>query len=74
MRKKSYKTNPDIRKKDSINNIELVSVFKNIETSFLKLLKNTKKHEEKMKTIRQDRYKTFNQMVDDYIFNYKELE
>ena len=60
MRKKSYKPNPDIRKKDSINNIELVSVFKNIEKSFLKLLKNTKKHEEKMKTIRQDRYKTFN--------------
>lgn len=43
MRKKSYKPNPDIRKKDSINNIELVSVFKNIEKSFLKLLKNTKK-------------------------------
>lgn len=64
--KESYKSNPDIRKKDSINNIELVKCDKKYREKFYKITKEYKKeHDEKMKTIRQDRYKTFDQMVDD---------
>jgi len=64
--KESYKSNPDIRKKDSINNIELVKCDKKYREKFYEITKEYKKeHDEKMKTIRQDRYKTFDQMIDD---------
>ena len=64
--KESYKSNPDIRKKDSKNNIELVKCDIKYREKFYEIIKNYRKeHEEKMTTIRQDRYKTFDQMVDD---------
>jgi len=64
--KESYKSNPDIRKADSINNIELVKCNSKYREKFYEITKEYKKeHGEKMKTIRQDRYKTFDQMVDD---------
>ena len=64
--KESYKSNPDIRIEDSINNIELVKCDKKYREKFYEITREYKKeHEEKMKTIRQDRYKTFDQMVDD---------
>lgn len=64
--KESYKSNPDIRIEDSINNIELVKCNKKYREKFYEMTKEYKKeHDEKMKTIRQDRYKTFDQMVDD---------
>ena len=64
--KESYKSNPDIRIEDSINNIELVKCDKKYREKFYEITKEYKKeHEEKMKNIRQDRYKNFDQMVDD---------
>ena len=64
--KESYKSNPDIRKEDSINNIELVKCNKKYREKFYEITKEYRKeHDEKMKTIRQDRYKDFDQMVDD---------
>lgn len=64
--KESYKSNPDIRIKDSINNIELVKCNNKYREKFYEITKEYKKeHDEKMKTIRQNRYKTFDQMVDD---------
>ena len=64
--KESYKSNPDIRKEDSINNIELVKCNSKYREKFYEITKEYRKeHDEKMKTIRQDRYKTFDQMVDD---------
>ena len=64
--KESYKSNPDIRIKDSINNIELVKCNKKYREKFYEITKEFRKeHDEKMTTIKQDRYKTFDQMVDD---------
>ena len=64
--KDSYKSNPDIRKEDSINNIELVKCNNKYREKFYEITKEYRKeHEEKMKTIRQDRYKDFDQMVND---------
>mgnify|MGYP004608192693 FL=1 len=64
--KETYKSNPDIRKEDSINNIELVKCNSKYREKFYEITKEYRKeHEEKMKTIIQDRYKTFDQMVDD---------
>lgn len=64
--KESYKSNPDIRKEDSINNIELVKCNNKYREKFYEITKEYRKeHEEKMKTIRQNRYKDFDQMVDD---------
>ena len=64
--KESYKSNPDIRIEDSKNNIELVKCNKKYREKFYEITKEYRKeHDEKMKTIRQDRYKTFDQMVDD---------
>lgn len=64
--KESYKSNPDIRKKDSKNNIELVKCDIKYREKFYEITKKYRKeHDEKMTTTRQDRYKTFDQMVDD---------
>ena len=64
--KESYKSNPDIRKKDSKNNIELVKCDIKYREKFYEITKKYRKeHDEKMTTIRQDRYKSFEQMVDD---------
>ncbi len=64
--KESYKSNPNIRKEDSYKNIELVKCNKKYLNKFYDITSEYRKeHEEKMKTIRQDRIKTFNQMVND---------
>ena len=64
--KESYKSNPDIRIEDSINNIELVKCNNKYREKFYEITKEyIQEHDEKMKTIRPDRYKTFDQMVDD---------
>lgn len=64
--KESYKSNPDIRIEDSKNNIELVKCDIKYREKFYEITKKYRKeHDEKMTTIRQDRYKTFDQMVDD---------
>ena len=64
--KESYKSNSDIRIEDSKNNIELVKCNKKYREKFYEITKEYRKeHDEKMKTIRQDRYKDFDQMVDD---------
>ena len=64
--KESYKSNPNIRKEESYKNIELVKCNKKYLDKFYDITSEYRKeHEEKMKTIRQDRIKTFNQMVND---------
>ena len=64
--KESYKSNSDIRIEDSKNNIELVKCNKKYREKFYEITKEYRKeHDEKMTTIRQDRYKSFEQMVDD---------
>ena len=64
--KESYKSNPDIIIEDSKNNIELVKCNKKYREKFYEITKEYRKeHDEKMTTIRQDRYKSFEQMVDD---------
>ena len=64
--KESYKSNPDIKKEDSINNIELIKCNKKYREKFYEITKEYKKeHDEKMKNTRKDRYKSFDQMVDD---------
>ena len=60
--KESYKSNPNIRKEDNYKNIELVKCNKKYLDKFYDITSEYRKeHEEKMKTIRQDRIKTFNQ-------------
>ncbi len=64
--KESYKSNPDIRKEDTINNIELVKCNKKYIEKFYDITKNYReeynKRQEKMRT---DRKKSFYQMVSD---------
>ena len=61
-----YQSNPDIRTKDSINNIELIKCDKKYGEKFLEITKDYKKeHDERMKNIRSDRYKSFEKMVSD---------
>ena len=51
--KESYKSNPDIRIEDSINNIELVKCNKKYREKFYEITKEyQKEHDEKMKSIR----------------------
>ncbi len=64
--KESYKSNPNIRKEDSYKNIELVKCNKKYLDKFYDITSEYRKeHDEKMKTVRQDRVKSFNQMVND---------
>ena len=65
--KESYKSNPDIVKSKSYNNINLVPItHKNYYTSYMNLVKDYKnQHDEKQKNERENRKKTFNQMLDD---------
>ena len=61
-----YQSNPNIRIKDSINNIELIKCDKKYKEKFLEITKDYKKeHDERMKNIRSDRYKSFDKMVDE---------
>ena len=65
-KKEAYKSNPDIDKSKSINNINLVDTKYNFYNSYMKLVSPYKKqHDEKQKTERENRKKNFNQMLDD---------
>ncbi len=62
--KKTYKSNPNIKIELSKNNIELVPLTEKYVKVFYNLTKDYKKeHDERMKTEREDRKKTFNQML-----------
>ena len=62
--KKAYNSNPDIRKELSNNNIELVPLTDKYVKGFYNLTQQYRKeHDERMKTERADRKKTFNQML-----------
>ena len=62
--KKAYNSNPDIDKNLSKNNIELVPLTDKYVKGFYNLTKEYKKeHDERMKTEREDRKKTFKQML-----------
>lgn len=62
--KKAYNSNPDIRVELSKNNIELVPLTEKYVKGFYNLTKEYRKeHENRMKTERENRKKTFNQML-----------
>ena len=64
--KKAYKSNPDIDITKTKNNIELVPLSDKDIKGFYNLTKEYKKgHDKRMETMRDDRKKTFKQMVDD---------
>ena len=63
--KNAYQSNPDIKLELTKNNIELVPLTEKYVKGFYKLTKDYKKeHDERMKTEREDRKKTFKQMLD----------
>ena len=62
--KQAYKSNPDIKLELKDNNIELVPLADKYVKGFYNITKDYRKeHEERMKTEREDRKKTFNQML-----------
>ena len=62
--KKAYNSNPNIKIELSKDNIELVPLTEKYVMGFYNLTKDYRKeHEERMKTERDDRKKTFNQML-----------
>ena len=64
--KKAYKSNPDIDITKTKNNIELVPLSEKYIKGFYNLTKEYKKeHDKRMETMRDDRKKTFKQMVND---------
>lgn len=63
--KKAYNSNPDIKLELSKDNIELVPLADKYVKGFKLLVKDyEKEHNERMKTERDDRRRTFNQMLD----------
>ena len=63
--KQSYKSNPDIKKELSSNNIELVPLTEKYVRGFYnKTIDYKKEFEERMKTEREDRKRTFREMLD----------
>ena len=63
--KKTYNSNPDIKIELSKDNIELVPLAEKYVKGFKMLVKDyEKEHNERMKTERDDRKRTFNQMLD----------
>ncbi len=64
--KESYKTNPDIRKENTINNIELVKCDKKYIQKFYDITKDYREeYNKRQKNMRTDRKKSFYQMVND---------
>lgn len=62
--KKSYKSNPDIKLELTKNNIELVPLTEKYVKGFKMLVKDyEKEHNERMKTERPERKRTFNEML-----------
>lgn len=66
-KKEAYQSNPDIDKSKSHENKDIVPVKKyNYHSSYMEIDKDYKKqHDEKQKTERKNRKKTFTQMLDD---------
>ena len=63
--KKAYNSNPDIKLELTKDNIELVPLQEKYVRGFKNIVKDyEKEHNERMKTERPDRKKTFNQMLD----------
>ena len=63
--KKAYNSNLDIDIERSKDNIELVPLSDKYVKGFYNVVKDYKKeHDERMKTEREDRKKTFKQMID----------
>lgn len=63
--KKAYNSNPDIDIEKSKDNIELIPLSDKYVKGFYNIVKDYRKeHEERMKTEREDRKKTFRQMLD----------
>ncbi len=64
--KKAYKSNPDIDITKTKNNIDLVPLSDKYIKGFYNLTKEYKKeHDKRMETMRDDRKRTFKQMIDD---------
>ena len=64
--KKAYQSNPDIDITKTKNNIDLVPLSEKYCKGFYNLTKEYKlEHDKRMETIREDRKKTFKQMIDD---------
>ena len=64
--KKAYKSNPDIDITKTKNNIDIVPLSEKYIKGFYNLTKEYKKeHDKRMETMRDDRKKSFNQMLDD---------
>src|SRR5574344_1241470 len=64
--KKAYKSNPDIDITKTKNNIEIVPLADKYIKGFYELTKEYKKeHDKRMETMRDDRKRSFKQMVDD---------
>ena len=64
--KKAYKSNPDIDITKTKNNIEIVPLENKYIKDFYELTKEYKKeHDKRMETMRDDRKRSFKQMVDD---------
>ena len=62
--KKAYKSNPDIKLELTKNNVELVPLTEKYVKGFKNLTKEyEKEHNERMKTEREDRKKTYSQML-----------
>lgn len=62
--KKAYKSNPNIKLELTKNNIELVPLADKYVKGFKMLVKDyEKEHNERMKTEREDRKRTFNEML-----------
>lgn len=63
--KQSHKSNPDIKKELSSNNIELVPLTeKYVRDFYNKTIDYKKEFEERMKTEREDRKRTFREILD----------
>lgn len=64
--KRAYKSNPDIDITKSKNNIDIVPLNERYSKGYYELVKDYKKeYEEKQKTTREDRRKSFDKMLDD---------
>lgn len=65
-KKEAYKSNPDIDKERSSNNIVLIGSELSYLQKYMEIVKPYKEeHEEKMKTTRENRRKSFHKMLDD---------
>ncbi len=63
--KKAYNSNPDIKLELTKNNIELVPLDSKYVKGFYEITKEYKlEHDERMKTEREDRKRTYSQMLD----------